>query len=111
MPPEDPPPPTPRPAPAARRLPQPFEWLFRDRTTGGVTIAQVPNAPLWIFLAATAVRVVAEPDDGVRTALDAVAGLALAWWAIDEVVRGANPWRRLLGAAVLVVAGLGWLAR
>jgi hypothetical protein len=26
------------------------------------------------------------------------------WWAVDEIVRGVNPWRRFLGAAVLVGA-------
>jgi hypothetical protein len=23
------------------------------------------------------------------------------WWAVDEIVRGVNPWRRILGAVVL----------
>ena len=23
----------------------------------------------------------------------------LAWWALDEVIRGVNPWRRVLGIA------------
>jgi hypothetical protein len=32
--------------------------------------------------------------------------MALGWWAVDEVLRGVNPWRRLLGTAVL--AGLAW---
>jgi len=32
--------------------------------------------------------------------------MALAWWAVDEVVRGVNPWRRCLGAGVL--AFLAW---
>ena len=27
----------------------------------------------------------------------------LAWWAADEVLRGVNPWRRCLGAAVLAM--------
>ncbi len=92
-------------------LPQPFEWLFRDRVTGGVTIAQFPNAALWIFLAAAAWRALADPSGGLRTALDVVAGLALAWWAGDEIVRGVNPWRRILGVTVLVVVVAGWLTR
>ena len=26
-----------------------FDWIFRDRTTGVITIAQWPNLPLWLF--------------------------------------------------------------
>ena len=25
------------------------DWMFRDRTTGAITIAQWPNLPLWLF--------------------------------------------------------------
>ncbi|MEL7210840.1 MAG: hypothetical protein AAGK32_21830, partial [Actinomycetota bacterium] len=32
------------------------DWLFRDRTTGRITIAQPPNPPLWIFLASVVAR-------------------------------------------------------
>ena len=34
---------------------------------------------------------------------------ALLVWAADEVLRGVNPFRRLLGAGVLVVVVLGLL--
>jgi hypothetical protein len=27
---------------------------------------------------------------------------SLIFWALDEVVRGVNPWRRFLGVAVLI---------
>jgi hypothetical protein len=94
-----------------RGLPQPFEWLFRNRRTGGLTIAQVPNVPLWVFLGAVLVRAVVDPNGGLRTALDTVAGVALAGWAIDEIVRGVNPWRRILGAGVLVLAAISWTTR
>jgi hypothetical protein len=36
-----------------------------------------------------------------HAALQLVAALALGWWALDEIGRGVNPWRRLLGAVVL----------
>jgi hypothetical protein len=94
-----------------RGLPQPLEWLFRNRTTGGLTIAQVPNVPLWVFLGAVLVRAVVDPTGGLRTALDTIAGVALAGWAVDEIVRGVNPWRRILGAGVLVLAALSWTTR
>ena len=33
-----------------------FDWLFRNRQTGTVTIAQFPNLPLWITIAAAVVQ-------------------------------------------------------
>jgi hypothetical protein len=78
-----------------------FDWLFRDRTTGRTTIAQFPNAPLGVFLVASVLRWLLDPSGGWRTALDVLATGGLIWWAVDEIVRGVNPWRRLLGATVL----------
>lgn len=78
-----------------------FDWLFRNRRTGGITIGQFPNAPLLIWLAASAAGLILDPKGDVRSALDIVGTLALAWWAVDEIVRGVNPFRRMLGAAVL----------
>jgi hypothetical protein len=74
------------------------DWCFRDRRTGRITVGQFPNLALWIFLVTVAVRWVV-PDDGTaHTTLGWIGLAALAWWSLDEVVRGVNPWRRLLGA-------------
>jgi hypothetical protein len=78
-----------------------IDWLFRNRHTGRITIGQLPNLPLWLFLAATGLRWLIDPSGGARTALDALATVALVWWGVDEVARGVNPWRRFLGGAVL----------
>ena len=78
-----------------------IDWLFRSRETGRITIAQMPNLPLWIFIVAAALRAVLDPTGGARTALDVVATGALVWWAVDEIARGVNPWRRILGGIVL----------
>jgi hypothetical protein len=78
------------------------EWLFRNRTTGRLTIAQFPNAALGLFLVAATLRWVFDPTGSVGVALDVVATGALIWWSVDEMARGVNPWRRLLGGAVLV---------
>ena len=77
------------------------DWLFRNRQTGRITIAQPPNTALWLFLGASVLRWLLDPDGSAATALDLIATGALIWWAVDEVVRGVNPWRRLLGGAVL----------
>ena len=75
--------------------------MFRDRRTGRLTVAQFPNASLGTFLVATAVRWLVAPDGGARTAIDLIAGVALVIWAADEMIRGVNPFRRILGAAAL----------
>jgi hypothetical protein len=82
--------------------------MFRNRQTGRITIGQVPNIPLVIFVSAWVLRLVLSPSGGLRSALDVIAWVALAIWAGDEIVRGVNPFRRLLGAVVAVglVAGL-----
>ena len=79
----------------------PVEWLFRNRTTGGITIAQFPNTPLWLFLVATSLRWVFDPTGWPGATLGVLATGGLIWWAVDELARGVNPWRRLLGGAVL----------
>ena len=71
--------------------------MFRSRQTGQIVIAQFPNVALVLYLAVALTRRVLDPAGALRTALDWVAVGALAWWAMDEVVRGVNPWRRALG--------------
>jgi hypothetical protein len=85
-----------------------FDWLFRDRRTGKVVIAQLPNLALSLFLVATAIRWLVDPKGMTGTIVGAVAALTLAWWGLDEVARGVNPFRRALGAVVLatIVASL-----
>jgi hypothetical protein len=76
-------------------------WFFRNRSTGEITVAQRPNPALGIFLAATVAQWLLGGGGPLSSALRLIAGGALIWWAVDEVVRGVNPWRRFLGAAVL----------
>ena len=87
-----------------------FDWLFRDRRTGRVTIVQFPNVALWIFFGSVALRRVVSDDGGPRTAIGYAGVAALGWWAVDEVVRGVNPWRRLLGVAGCVFTAAGFVS-
>lgn len=82
------------------RVQKGFDWLLRDRRTGRVVVAQWPNAAAWIYVASLLARRVV--PDGAVTAVVVVGTVALVVWAVDEVVRGVNPFRRLLGAGVLV---------
>lgn len=86
-----------------------LDWLFRNREDGTITIAQFPNPALWAFLAfAVAIRIL-DPAGDVRTALVVGRTLAIGVWAVDELVRGVNPWRRILGAVVLTGTVVGAL--
>lgn len=78
------------------------DWMFQDRRTGAITVAQWPNLPLWLFLALTLAAWIARGAEPAASWLAFAADLALGWWAIDELVRGVNPWRRLLGLATLI---------
>jgi hypothetical protein len=89
------------------RLRSGLGWLLRDRRTGRVVVAQAPNAPAWVYVASLLARRVV--PDGAVTAVTAVGTVALVVWALDELVRGVNPFRRLLGAGVLLTQGVGLL--
>ncbi len=86
-----------------------FGWLFRNRDTGRITIAQFPNVALWIFLVVVVMRWFVG-HGSLHVALDVVALAALAWWAIDELLRGVNPWRRILGVGGCAVVASGAIA-
>jgi hypothetical protein len=75
------------------------DWMLRDRTTGKVVVVQFPNVALIAWLAATALALVT--TGSVHTILGYTAAVALVVWAADELFRGVNPFRQVLGAAVL----------
>ena len=84
------------------------DWMFRDRTTGHVVVAQVPNAPVLVWLGATLGGLVTSGT--AHSVLSWVGTGALAFWAADELLRGVNPFRRILGLVVLTWTVVG-LAR
>jgi predicted neutral ceramidase superfamily lipid hydrolase len=84
-----------------------IDWLFRSRTTGKITVAQFPNPPLAVFLVVVAFRWIFHPSGTVGTITNIVAAVALIGWAGDEIIRGVNPWRRILGGAVLTLTIIG----
>ena len=85
-----------------------FQWMFRSRETGRITIMQRPNIALTTALIAIVVRTLLHPAGSAGLTLTVLVGVALTVWAVLEIVRGVNPWRRLLGAVVLVLAVLSW---
>ena len=83
-------------------------WFFRNPNTGRVVLAQAPNPPLWVFLAATAVRLLSNPEGTTATVVSIVSTAALVVWSLLEIAHGSSPFRRVLGSVVLgaVVVGL-----
>lgn len=80
-------------------------WMFRSRETGRFTVVQLPSAPLAVFLVCRAAEWLLHPERAVSVVLRWTG--TLAWWAVSEVLRGVNPFRRMLGAAVLVAVLIG----
>ena len=74
-------------------------WWFRS-SDGRLTLWQLPNPALCVWLVTL---VLGRFDLSVadKAAVDGVRRGALLVWALDEVVRGASPFRRVLGAVVL----------
>jgi hypothetical protein len=75
--------------------------FFRNPMTGDVVVFQMPNPPLWLFLAATATRLLT-PHGTARDLISLVASASLLVWAVLEIARGESLFRRVLGVVVLV---------
>ena len=74
-------------------------WWFRS-SDGRLTLWQPPNAALCVWLI-TLVLARFDLSPSHTTAVTGIRHGALLVWALDEVVRGASPFRRVLGAVVL----------
>lgn len=86
--------------------------MFVNRRTGGITVAQWPNVALSVFIALSIARFIFQRGRP-ETTLRVLSAVALIVWAVDELVRGVNPFRRILGLVVLLttMSSLGLLAR
>ena len=76
-------------------------WTLLSRRTGRLTVTQWPNVPLWVFIILTVALHVFDPKGGTDRVLRVLADVALLVWAVDELVRGVNPFRRILGLVVI----------
>jgi len=73
----------------------------RDQN-GGSTLSQWPNPALAVWLVSVVVGWTGMLGSARGETLAGVGRGALVVWALDELVRGASPVRRLLGAVVLI---------
>jgi hypothetical protein len=78
-----------------------LQWFFRNRETGAITIAQAPNLVLWIVIVGSVLIWALHSPGHLGVALEIVVKAGIFVWAVDEILRGVNPWRRCLGAAVV----------
>ncbi|MGL9619937.1 hypothetical protein QRQ56_18140 [Bradyrhizobium sp. U531] len=81
---------------------QVLQWFFRNRETGVITIAQWPNLLLWIVISAGLLLWIWPNTSKISVGLTIIVKGGLIIWGADEIIRGVNPWRRCLGAAVIV---------
>jgi hypothetical protein len=89
------------------RAHQAARWLFRNRRTGRLTVMQWPNISLSVFALSSLALHVLHPRGGIKAATRILADVALVTWAADELLRGVNPFRRILGGGVLLMTIVG----
>jgi hypothetical protein len=79
-----------------------FDRTFRD-SQGEIVIAQKPNLPIVVWLAATLINLIPTTDN-IHALADAIAFGSLFTWAWLELFQGVNYFRRALGFIVLIGA-------
>jgi hypothetical protein len=77
-------------------------WLFASRQNGHIVIMQWPNWPLWGVIAGVVLRALTHPAGMAGTVLSGAITALVVVWAVMEIVGGVNPFRRGLGALVLL---------
>ncbi|KQU70885.1 hypothetical protein ASC58_03750 [Phycicoccus sp. Root101] len=74
-------------------------WWFRS-SDGRLTLWQPPNAALCVWLITLGLRRF-DLSPAHATTVDGIGHGALLVWGLDEVVRGASPFRRVIGGVAL----------
>lgn len=78
-----------------------FDRTFRDGD-GNIVVAQKPNLPLVVGLAATGLKFLVPTSGNLATGADLIAFGFLFTWAWMELSNGVNYFRRTLGLIVLL---------
>jgi hypothetical protein len=84
-----------------------LRWTLVNRQTGRLTVAQWPNIPLLVFILSWLALHLFHPKGAADSVVRVLADVALLVWAGDEVIRGVNPFRRMLGLAVIIATLVG----
>ena len=76
-----------------------LRWWFEDRSTGQIVVAQRPN----LLLVLSLVAFVAASIWSGYLAVVIISKVCWLSWSADELFRGVNPWRRVLGGGVAIL--------
>jgi hypothetical protein len=87
-----------------------IDWFLRSRDDGTIVLGQRPNARALAWMAAWSLSRVA-PAGPFRRSLETAAAAILVLWALDELLRGVNPFRRSVGALAMAAVAAGALRR
>lgn len=79
-----------------------FDRTFKD-SEGKIVLAQMPNLPLLVWLAATLLKLIFTSGN-IYVGLEAISFGSLFTWAWQELFQGVNYFRRALGLVALVGA-------
>ena len=77
-----------------------LQKFFKDKD-GRVVIFQKPNVPIIVWAMSTVIARLTHGE--MRDRFELLAFIALATWAVMEIIWGTTLFRRLLGAVVLAV--------
>lgn len=78
-----------------------FDKTFK-KPDGSQGVVQVPNYPLFIWIVATIIAFFLH--GAAHTIVSGIAAIALIYWAVLELVKGVDWFRRVLGGVVLVLS-------
>lgn len=77
-----------------------INWLFITKD-GKVVIGQFPNIPIIIWLISLIINYLVS-NDKISLVISIVGTLSLVYWALLEITKGLNGFRRLLGLVILL---------
>jgi hypothetical protein len=76
--------------------------MLVNRQTGRLTVVQWPNISLLVFILLSVALHLHHSKGEAESFVRVLTDVALLVWACDELVRGVNPFRRILGLLVIV---------
>jgi hypothetical protein len=88
-----------------------IDWYFTDRRTGRILVAHIPNVPILLWMGTVLARQLVESGSELHVLLEWAGSITLGWWAVDELIRGVNPWRRTLGIGGCIAVVVGIIGR
>jgi hypothetical protein len=77
-------------------------WTLVNRRNGRITVVQWPNVALAVFIALSITRRFTIAKGTPQVPLRLLSVVAILVWGTDELIRGVNPFRRILGLVVLL---------